>query len=104
MYEQAWPSIASLRNPGIHACSYIYEFSWSPCTWANNNAPKLYLTEDRPGHLWPDANNDKVISWREIKASEQKGTRSLRRSGRMIGRRIATASLIGPSFACRGSP
>jgi len=45
-----------IRNPDIHACSYMYEFNIALCSWWGEG-------------LYPDeaGNNDGVVSWKEAK-------------------------------------
>ncbi|HOX36771.1 MAG TPA: prepilin-type N-terminal cleavage/methylation domain-containing protein [Candidatus Brocadiia bacterium] len=43
-----------------HVCSYIYEFSWSYCSWWSEEATNT----DYPDEL---GNKDKVASWAEVK-------------------------------------
>ena len=71
-YEEAWdiPGTTAdpaqqLRNPDIDACSYLYEFNLSACSWWDGGA-------------YPDkygiGNNDGQVSWKEVKVEvHQKG-------------------------------
>ena len=67
-----WPSnVVGYRHTDIHACSYMYEFTWGPCTWWGGT--KGDWDEDKSGHAWADFDNNGYISWREAKITEQKG-------------------------------
>ncbi len=55
-----------VRNPEIKACSYMYEFNMSRCSWWMDGGKPMY----------PDVvvgNHDGVVSWREAKETEVQG-------------------------------
>jgi len=54
IHSEAGPASRALRNPHIAACSYLYDFNYSECSWWT-------------GGIYPDANADGVVSWREVR-------------------------------------
>lgn len=57
-----------LRNPVIHACSYLYEFNWAPCSWWKDTNVDI-----KTNRIWADFNGDGTVSWVEAKRTQQKG-------------------------------
>jgi hypothetical protein len=70
-FEEAWDipggtgDAQPLRNPDIEACSYLYEFNLSECSWWDGgDYPDKYGT----------GNKDGKVSWKEVKVEvEQRG-------------------------------
>ena len=58
-----------LRNKKLTACSYIYEFGATCCSWWGD------YTEDKPNHAWAnfDKDPDNLVTWKEAKLTEMKG-------------------------------
>ena len=63
--------IRQLRNKDIKACSYIYEFALTKCSWWYDDPARL--AEDASGHIWVDFDHSGFVSWREAKRKEQEG-------------------------------
>ena len=68
-----WTAVHAMRNRNIHACSYIYEFSWSPCTWWKEGGgfgdPTNWANADA-AKKGPTQN---YVSWYEAKQTEANG-------------------------------
>lgn len=69
------------RNTEIKVCSYIFEFAAGPCSWwysSSSNPDTVdadYLAnKDKPEKTWADGDSNGVVTWREAKVTEQKGT------------------------------
>jgi len=71
-FEEAWDiagqsadSAQQLRNPDVPACSYLYEFNLSDCSWWDGgDYPDKYAIGNRDGK----------VSWKEVKVGvEQRG-------------------------------
>jgi len=69
--------VTSYRNAEIKACSYMYEFSWTECTWWNKDKSGLLGCKLGDPHWdegkWADFNHNDYVSWREAKETQMKG-------------------------------
>lgn len=74
------PELKDMRGFQITACSYLYEFCWSECTWykGTGGTPKFYEQVDNWANFdGPGRTNNGVtagwVSWFERKYAEQRG-------------------------------
>jgi prepilin-type N-terminal cleavage/methylation domain-containing protein len=65
-------SIKKLRNPDVPGCSYIYEFTWAPCSWWASKGldPNDWANFDKGD---PNAPTKDWVSWKEAKETEKRG-------------------------------
>lgn len=69
---QARDEVRKLRNPEVHACSYLFEFCWSECSWWLGG-DWADFDKDPGGDPLKDGPTAGWVSWYEAKRTEING-------------------------------
>jgi len=64
--------VVNYRNPAITACSYLYEFTWTKCSWWDQTK------------TWADFDKNGYVSWLEAKQTEMQGIVGVDANGKFI--------------------